>query len=188
MILEYQRLYSDEYRSVIPWRIGKGHMRRGHILRPPAGALFPGSREDRHISDLATSHPGERESMSWSLALPLPLTPSWPLALLDSSSLHPYFLLANNWSIVVSCGELFSSKTGSFKGPLKGNDHNKHVLLGKQKSKWKAQPKFQRTHPAHILKLGQKGRYFVGFYFIWKGRFEGEGEGVKCSQSVFSVL
>ena len=75
--------------------------------RPPAGALFPGSKEKSRISDLAASW-WERESMSWSPALPR-LSPHPD----PSPSSPPPF--PNTWSIEISCCELLSSQTDSFK-------------------------------------------------------------------------
>lgn len=58
---------------------------------------------------------------------------------------------------------------------------NMYFLSHTQKE-WKENLRFQSIHPTHILKLGQKGGYFTGFYFVSKGRFEEEeGEGVKLS-------
>lgn len=66
-----------------------------------------------HISDWAASWWLRQHVL---VNFPPSLTSFWPFALLTSSSLLSYLLLANTWSIVVSHCEIFTSQTDSFKG------------------------------------------------------------------------
>lgn len=184
MTLEQQRLYSHGYRSVILWRNGKGQ--REERTRPQASSRCTVSRikwKKPHFRFGYILVNGRACPGHWLFPVSHPvLTPHPPHVFLPPTGKHLINGDVPLWVILLA--------NGLFQGPLRGNDHSKRVLSLKQKSEWKANPKFQSIHPTHALKLGQRRRYFTGFYFVSKGRFEEEkGErGVYCSLICLSLL